>query len=493
MTNDASIDTPPTVHDVIIVGAGFAGIGAAIKMREAGLDFLVLEKAGEIGGVWRANTYPDCACDVPSSLYSYSFAPNPDWTRVFAEQSEILDYLKQTAQRFGVADSVLVNHELNHAVWNQQARHWEMQTSQGVFHSRFIVMACGPMHKPVVPKIPGLESFPGATFHSAEWDHNCELDGKRVAIVGSGASAVQIVPAIQPKVAKLSLFQRTPHWVLPKFDRKVSPDQRTRFKRFPATQKFVRALFYGQFEMLNGSFRYPRLMKRLQGLALSNIYRTVKDPELREKLTPSYVIGCKRILQSNRWYRALVEQNVEVVSGLEKIDGNCLVASDGSSRKVDAIVFATGFEIANPPIAERIIGTSGVPLAQRWNGSPSAYLGTMVEDCPNCFLMFGPNLAIASSAFIIIEAQIRYIVDALTKARTNGIEVLSVDPSKSAAYNERVQFALQKTVWNNGGCTSYFLDASGKNATGWPWTTYFMRRRLGTFRLGDYVVEKRAA
>lgn len=473
--------------DVVIVGAGFSGIGAAIKLRDQGLNFAVIEKADEVGGVWRENTYPDCACDVPSALYSYSFAPNPTWSRVFAEQQEIKAYLKETAEQFGVMGHVRLNHELLRATWIKADGCWELHTSADTLRTRFVVMACGPMHKPIVPKIKGLDSFPGAVFHSARWDHRQDLEGKRVAVVGSGASAIQLLPAIQPKVEQLTLFQRTPHWVLPKFDQEISEDSRDRFRRFPWLQKLVRAGFYAQFEMLNGSFRYPRMMKRLQRLAVSNIHRTVKDPVLRAKVTPDYVLGCKRILQSNKWYRALVKPNVQVESGLAEVRGSELIAQDGSSHEIDVIVFSTGFEIASPPIAERIIGLSGAPLSEYWKGSPRAHQGTMVEDCPNCFLMFGPNLAIASSAFIIMEAQFRYIVDALRKSRNKGVPVLRVSPDKVRDYNIGVQRALEKTVWNNGGCSSYFLDANGKNSTGWPWTTYYMRYRLGRFNLRDHM------
>ncbi|WP_339334938.1 NAD(P)/FAD-dependent oxidoreductase [uncultured Maricaulis sp.] len=476
-------------HEVIVVGAGFAGIGAAIKLRQAGLDFLVLEKSAEIGGVWRDNSYPGCACDVPSAFYSYSFAPNPRWSRFFARQGEIRAYTHAVADRFGVMPSVRVNHELLAARWDSDQQVWRLQTSAGDYSARFVIMACGPMHKPVTPRIKGIASFPGASFHSARWDHGCDLAGKRVAVIGSGASAIQFVPAIQPDVAHLTLFQRTPPWVLPKMDAPVSERWQRRFERFPVLQHALRQMLYLAFEKLNNSLTRPRSRGKLQARALRNIHRTVKDERLRAVLTPDYAIGCKRILQSNDWYRALVKENVDVVGGVAEVRGKTIIASDGSSCEADIIIYATGFEVANPPVAEIITGVSGETLATRWQGSPQAYLGTMVEDCPNLFMMFGPNLYTFSSAFVMIEAQLKYIMSALRTVTSRRIRTVAVDPQSARAFNDDVQAALQTSVWNAGGCQSYFIDKNGRNSTNWPWTTGAMRRRLKRFRLKDYVVD----
>jgi cation diffusion facilitator CzcD-associated flavoprotein CzcO len=479
--------------DVIVVGAGFAGIGAAIKLREAGFDFVVLEKASEIGGVWRDNHYPDCACDIPSALYSFSFAPNPNWNSFFARQEEIKDYTIDTARQFGITDSIRVNHELLLACWNNDEKKWDLKTSAGEFRARWVIMACGPMHKPVTPTIKGMDTFTGSTFHSAQWDHSCDLVGKRIAVVGSGASAIQFLPAIESSVEQLTLFQRTPPWVLPKLDVQVSPRWQRIFKRFPVTQSLLRTLLYAQFELLNRSLKHPRLIKRLQKVALGNIYRSVKDEKLRERLTPDYLIGCKRILQSNKWYRALAKPHVNIVGSVAEVQGNTVIASDGARCEVDIIIFATGFEVANPPIAERIIGSTGMTLANQWHGSPEVYLGTVAQDCPNCFLTFGPNLYTFTSAFVIIEAQLKYILDALNKMRSNNIASFTVDRKKSSPYNEKLQSSLQQTVWNSGGCVSYFIDKNGRNSTNWPWTTFYMRLRLRRFRLDDYILEHQQA
>jgi len=486
--SNASADSQETVHEVIVVGAGFAGIGTAIRLRQAGVDCVVLEKSHELGGVWRDNSYPDCGCDVPSALYSYSFAPNPHWSRLFAKQQEIKNYTRDTAQKFGVTHSIRLGHELTEARWDRSKKQWRLQTSAGVFWTRFVVMACGPMHVPVVPRLPGLDTFTGVHFHSSRWDHRFDMHGKRVAVIGSGASAIQFVPKIQPLVQSLTLFQRTAPWVLPKLDAPIALRWQERFARRPWTQRLFRTLLYLQFELLNASLNFPWMLRRIQAQGVKNINKGVADPALRAQLTPDYSVGCKRILLSNNWYPALSKPNVTVRPDVVRIEGSQVIASDDSRCEVDAIVFATGFEVANPPIANSIIGESGLPLSALWKGSPSAYLGTMTQDCPNLFLTFGPNLYTFNSAFVIIEAQLQFIVSAITTARKRGLSQIAVNPERMAKYNAQVQTALQRTVWNSG-CTSYFLDNNGRNSTNWPWTTFTMRQQLAKFRPQDFVTE----
>jgi cation diffusion facilitator CzcD-associated flavoprotein CzcO len=476
---------------VIVVGAGFAGIGAAIKLREAGCDFLVLEKAAEIGGVWRDNTYPDCGCDVPSAFYSYSFAPNPRWSRLFAKQSEIKAYTRDTAERFGVVAHIRLGAELITANWDAPARLWRLKTTAGDYAAQFLIMACGPMHVPVLPRVPGLETFTGVSFHSSRWRHDLDLRDKRVAVIGTGASAIQFVPMIQRLVQQLTLFQRTPPWVLPKMDALISPRWQWLFEKVPLTQSLFRKLLYVQFELLNLSLKSPRLIKRLESVGKKNIARGVKDPVLRARLTPDFALGCKRILMSNTWYRALAKPNVRVQTGVARVEGSELVAEDGQHCTADVIIFATGFEVANPPIAERIVGASGKLLSEHWQGSPQAYLGTMTQDCPNLFLTFGPNLYTFSSSFVMIEAQLKFILSAITTARQKRLATIAVDPAVFQRYNTQTQAALQRTVWNSG-CSSYFLDKNGRNSTNWPWTTWTMTYRLKRFKVGDFLVEPRA-
>ncbi|USA47488.1 NAD(P)/FAD-dependent oxidoreductase [Acinetobacter sp. C26M] len=475
---------------VAIIGAGFAGIGAAIKLQQAGFtDFVVLEKADEIGGVWRANTYPGCACDVPSALYSYSFAPNPQWSRVFAQQQEIKTYIQNVAQQFDVKKYVRFGYEMLESAWDDQAKHWVVKTNQGLIHARFAIMAGGPMHQPVLPKIKGLETFKGAQFHSAEWNHAFDLNGKKVAVIGAGASAIQFVPEIQPQVEKLTLLQRTPQWVLPKMDQSLPKLAQALFKVLPVTQRLTRYGVYGVFESLNSSMHHPKLVSQIERLAKLNIRLGVKDPVLREKLLPDFTIGCKRVLQSNQWYPALAKPNVEVLRcGVEEVRGNTLIASDGSEHEVDAIIFGTGFEVSNPPIAKQIRNKHGKSMDEVWQGSAKGYLGTVVEGCPNAFVMFGPNIAVSSSALIIIEAQLAYILDMLKKVQAQQIETVEIRAEVLEQYNDEIQAALKNTVWNTGGCSSYFIDRNGRNSTLWPWTTFEMRARLAQCDLHDYVL-----
>lgn len=475
---------------VVIIGAGFAGIGAAIKLQQAGFtDFVVLEKADEIGGVWRANTYPGCACDVPSALYSYSFAPNPQWSRVFALQQEIKTYIQHVAQQFDVKKYVRFGYEMLESAWDDQAKHWVVKTNQGLIHARFAIMAGGPMHQPVLPKIKGLETFKGTQFHSAEWNHDFDLKGKKVAVVGAGASAIQFVPEIQAQVEKLTLLQRTPQWVLPKMDQSLPKFAQALFKVLPVTQRLTRYGVYGMFESLNSSMHHPKLVSQIERLAKLNIRLGVKDPALREKLLPDFTIGCKRVLQSNQWYAALAKSNVEVLRcGVEEVRGNTLIASDGTECEVDAIIFGTGFEVSNPPIAKQIRNKHGKTMDEVWQGSAKGYLGTVVEGCPNAFVMFGPNIAVSSSALIIIEAQLAYILDMLKKVQAQQIETVEIRAEVLEQYNDEIQEALKNTVWNTGGCSSYFIDRNGRNSTLWPWTTFEMRSRLAYCDLNDYLL-----
>ena len=478
---------PSPVHTVIVVGAGFAGVGAAIALRKAGIDFLLLEKASEPGGVWRDNTYPDCACDIPSSFYSYSFAPNPRWSRLFARQQEIKEYCSSMVSSFGLGAHLRLNCAMQKTVWNRSENLWHLETSQGLLRARFVVMACGPMHVPVTPDIPGLQSFAGTHFHSARWRHDVDLTGKRVAVVGSGASAIQFIPAIAAKVAQLTLFQRTAPWVLAKLDLPISAKWQTRFERFPWLQNLLRRALYLQFELLNFSLKFPLAIGRLQRAGLKNIARGIKDPALRQKVTPNFSLGCKRILQSNTWYKTLAQPQVQVFAGIAQMEGNRLISSNGESCEADVIIWGTGFEVAEPPVAGHIVGRSGEPLSHRWKGSASAYLGTMVEDCPNLFMMCGPNLYAFSSAFVMIEAQVKFILAAVEETQVHPHASICVVDTVHQDYNRALQTALKKTVWNSG-CRSYFIDRNGNNSTNWPWTTWYMRWRLTRLRRGDFTI-----
>lgn len=473
--------------EVIVVGAGVAGIGAGIKLKEQNVDFIILEKASEIGGVWRENTYPGCGCDVPSFLYSYSFNPNPHWSSIFAKQEEIKSYLMDTVTKFHIQESISFNSEMLSASWDTQSNQWVVHTLNEQYSSNFIILACGPMHVPVTPKIQGAETFTGQSFHSAEWDHNISLDSKRVAVIGSGASAIQFVPEIQKEVQALNLFQRTPPWVIPKPDRLIPTKWRSAFKKYPFLQSSLRSLLYLQLEFFNRSLKSARLSNRITKLALSNIHRFIKDKALIQLLTPNFSIGCKRILLSNNWYKALIQTNVHLFKGIKEIKGSQLIAEDGSTCEVDLLIYATGFEVANPPIAKRIFGKTGVALDVQWQGTPKAYLGSMTPDCPNLFLTFGPNLYTFTSAFVIAEAQFKFIVSAILKARKHSIHSIEVKTTVLDSYNKSVYKDLELSVWNSG-CSSYFLDKNGVNSSTWPWSIFKLRRKLRRLKLKDYDI-----
>jgi cation diffusion facilitator CzcD-associated flavoprotein CzcO len=482
---------PKTHFDTIVVGAGFAGIGAAIKLEEAGFDdFVVLEKSDNLGGTWRDNTYPGCACDVPSAVYSFSFAQNPDWSRGFAEQPEIQEYLERTASDHGVGRRIHYRTEVREATWNPADQLWQLDTSAGGYTARVLIAGAGPLHEPNLPDLPGLESFEGKAFHSARWDHEYDLAGKRVAVLGTGSSAIQFVPEIQPKVEHLYLFQRTAPWVLPKPDRRVSKIERTLYRRLPLAQRALRAALYNTQELIQLAQRRPAVMNRVGKLMIRHMHRQVKDPELRRALTPNFTLGCKRMLLSNTYYRALTQPNATLVPhGVTEIRTHAVVGADGVEREVDAIIFGTGFHVTDPPIAERVRGADGRSIADHWQGSPRAYLGTTVAGFPNFFLLIGPNLGNGhSSAIVLIEAQLRYILDALRTMRERDAVTVEVRRDVQAAYNERVQKALANTVWNAGGCKSYYLDRNGTNSTIYPWTTLDLRRRTARFDAKDYLL-----
>ena len=480
----------PDRVEVLIIGAGCSGIGAAIRLQRAGIDdFVILEKAADLGGTWRENTYPGCACDVPSTLYSYSFAPNPEWSRAFAGQAEILRYLHRVADDHGVTARIKFRTEVLAARWDDASRRWLVETRDRDYAARVVVAAAGPLHRPAIPELPGLDTFAGKTFHSAEWDHDYDLDGKRVAVVGTGASAIQFVPEIQPRVGKLHLFQRTPSWVLPKPNPEMSGTARGLFRRVPATQQVLRGAEYALLEALAYGFRHPRLLRELQRLARRQLDKQVADARLRELLTPTFILGCKRILLSNTYYPAITRPNVELhATAVREVTRDGVVGADGTAaRGLDAIIFGTGFHVTDPPIAERVHGQGGRRLAEQWAGSPRGYMGTTVVGYPNLFFILGPNIGTGhSSAFSIIEAQLDHILGAVTAMRERQWTRLEVRADVEAAFNAEVQTAVKSTVYNAGGCSSYYLDANGRNSSIWPWSTTRLVDRVGRFEPAAY-------
>ncbi|MEU5281585.1 NAD(P)/FAD-dependent oxidoreductase [Streptomyces asoensis] len=488
---------------VAVIGSGFGGLGAAVRLRREGItDFVVLERAGSVGGTWRDNSYPGCACDVPSHLYSFSFAPNPDWPRTFSGQEHIRAYLEHVADSFGLRPHLRFDTEVLRTTWDAQDLCWDIETTGGHYRADVVVSATGPLSDPKVPSIPGLDTFPGKVFHSARWDHDTDLAGQRVAVVGTGASAIQIVPAVQPDVSRLTLFQRTPPWVMPRVDRAVSGAERALHRALPATARMRRGLLWGIRELQVQAFtKHPHQLGLVERLAKQNMARAIKDPALRARLTPDYRIGCKRILLSSTYYPALAQPNVDVVaSGLSEIRGSTLVAADGTEAEADVIVFGTGFHVTDMPIAERVVGADGRTLAESWKDGMEALRGASAAGFPNWMTIIGPNTGLGNSSMILmIESQLAYMADYLRQldllagspgpgGTVRGRAALDARPSAVHAWNRRVQERMKRTVWNTGGCTSWYLDANGRNTTVWPGTTAEFRRATRRVDLAEYEV-----
>jgi cation diffusion facilitator CzcD-associated flavoprotein CzcO len=490
--DDASDGFLPRRVRVAIIGAGFGGLGAGIRLRRSGLtDFVILERAGSVGGTWRDNTYPGCACDVPSHLYSFSFAPNPAWSHSFSPQPEIWRYLDDVSERTAVAKHIRFGTEVTEARWDADAAHWAVRTSRGDLTADMLVSAAGPLAEPSLPDIPGLESFPGRIFHSARWDHDCDLAGQRVAVVGTGASAIQIVPAIQPVVGQLALFQRTPAWVMPRRDRRITGAERWLYRHIPPTQRLARTALHLSREALVGAFvKRPAWLRTAQRIALAHLAKSVPDPALRAALTPDYVMGCKRILLSGDFYPAVSQPNVELIaSGLAKVDGSTLTAQDGTATDADVIIFATGFHTIDMPVAARIYGPGGVTLAQAWGQDMRALRGTTVAGFPNLCLVIGPNTGLGHNSMIhIVEAQAGYIAGYLDTLDRLGAAALDARDEAQQRWCAGIEQRMASTVWSTGGCVSWYLNAAGRNPTLWPGSIRQFRRATQRVDLGEYDV-----
>ena len=474
------------------MGAGFGGLGMAIRLKQEGIDdFVLIERDDDVGGTWWSNSYPGAQCDIPSNLYSFSFARNPEWTHAYPLRDQIHDYLRDCADRFGVVPHTRLGCELLGATWIADEQRWELETSDGPLSARVLIAAPGLLSEPWTPEVPGLDDFRGNFFHTARWDHGDDLTGKRVAVIGSGATAVQVVPAIQPQVGKLVLFQRTPPWVIPHMDHPVHPRMRELYRRLPQLQRLSRASIYSLREtMVPGLTRDKRLLKAQELNARLHLRRQVADPELRRRLTPDYDIGCKRIVLSNDWYPALQAPNVELISsGVEELREHSIVGADGVEHEIDTLIFATGFKPAELPIATRIHGRDGSSLAEVWGGSPEAYLGTTVAGFPNLLLFYGPNLNTGHNSIVyMLESQFTYVLDALRTMRERGAGVVEVRPEAQRTFNEKLQRSMKGTVWTTGGCASWYIDRNGLNTTLWPGWTWDFRRRTRRFDPAPYVL-----
>jgi len=483
-------DASPQEVTFLVIGAGFSGLGAAIRLTQAGhRDLVVLERAGDVGGTWRDNVYPGCRCDVPSNLYSYSFEAKPDWSETFPSQPELWDYLRRVVRNYRLGGYLRFGHEVTSARWDSAAGdggRWLVTTSRATFAARYLIAAVGALVEPSLPDIPGIEMFRGTVMHSARWDQDWQAGGRRVAVVGTGASAIQIVPSIQPAARHVTVFQRTAPFVMPHSNRPVRPWAKALYRALPPAQRAARlSIYWGRELLCLGFTRYPGILKRVEAVWRRHMESAISDPVLRAQLTPAYDLGCKRILPSNDYYPALAESNVSLVT--EKIiefRPESVVTADGTDHPVDTVIFATGFHVTDNPMFGRITGAHGRTLAQALG---ETYLGTVVPGFPNYFQVTGANTGLGhSSMLLMVESQLNYIADGIAKTEAAGGR-FEVRPEVAAAYNAELQRKLPKTVWGSG-CSSWYLDAEGRNLTLWPGFTFDFRRRTRTFRADDFVL-----
>ena len=483
---------------IAIIGAGFAGIGMGVALLEHGIEsFTIFDGGDRVGGTWRDNTYPGCACDVPSHLYSFSFERNPDWSRAFSPQPEILEYLERCVDKYGLAPHLRFGTWITRADFDDETSLWTLEDSHGGRHTaRVVIAGTGPLRTPSIPDLEGLDGFEGVTMHSARWDHDYDFRGKRVAVVGTGASAIQIVPELAEVAEQLHLFQRTPPWVTPKPDAEFSDAWRARFRKHPALTLGLRTATYWALELLGtGFFVDPRINTLREKHARAHIAASVPDPVLREKVTPDYVLGCKRVLLSNEYYPALNRENVELIaSGVERVTKNTVIAKDGTEREVDAIVFGTGFAVTDFLTPLEVRGRMGLDLNDAWREGAEAYYGITIAGFPNLFALVGPNTGLGHNSIVfMIEAQVHYTMQCILRMREKGIASMEVLTSAQRAFNERLQERLQNVVWNTGGCMSWYLDERGKNVTLWPGYTFEYWARTRRPRWDHFAESRRRA
>ncbi|HVK22376.1 MAG TPA: NAD(P)/FAD-dependent oxidoreductase [Actinokineospora sp.] len=470
---------------VVVIGTGFSGMGMAIQLRRDGRDdFVVLEKAQDFGGTWRDNTYPGCACDIQSHMYSFSFEQKSDWTRSFAPQPEIWDYMRGVAEKWGLRRYTHFGVEVTGARWEADESRWYVSTATGdTYVGQYLVAGIGALHLPSIPELPGIEDFEGKTFHSAQWDHGYDLAGKKVAVIGTGASAIQFVPEIAPDVAELTLFQRTPPWVMPKPDHAIAPWAQTAFAKVPGAQRGYRNFLYWLNEVRAVGFNgHQGILKYASKLAAWNIRRSVKDKGLARKLTPDYVMGCKRVLVSNNYYPTFNRPNVDLdTEGVAEVRANSIVGNDGREHEVDAIIYGTGFHVTDAFDYLDITGLDGRDLAKEWSDNGIVtHNGINVSGYPNLFFLLGPNTGLGhNSVVFMIESQIRYVADAMRLAKRHNADAVDVRETAQEQFNQEIQRKLADGVWTQGGCKSWYLDAKGVNRTIWPGFTwrYWLRTR----------------
>ena len=477
--------------DILIIGAGFSGVIMALEAQRRGFgDILILEKGADFGGTWRENTYPGVACDIPSHLYALAGHPKPDWQRRYARGAEIRDYLRDVARREGLYARTRFGRAVTGAQWDAETRRWQVETDDGErLTVRVLIPAMGPLHVPRLPELPGLVTFRGPAFHSAEWNAGADLAGKHVAVIGSGASAGQLVPELARIAGRLTVYQRSAPWVLPHFDYPVPGWLRWLYAHLPGLRQADRGLSFAVQEMKHAVFRGQPLASGLvRRIALMHMAWAVRDPAIRRRLTPDYRIGRKRILLSNRWYPVLMQPNVELVAeGIAEIRPEAVVAADGAERPADVLVFATGFHVTDSMAKLPVRGAGGRLLSDAWHDGAPAYLGAGVTGFPNLFFLLGPNTALGHNSIVLMaEAQAEHLARLLSEMRADGIEAVEPRAEVQSAYVAELQARLARTVWQAGGCTSWYKDAEGRNPTIWPGTVTEFRRLACAGGLGDY-------
>jgi cation diffusion facilitator CzcD-associated flavoprotein CzcO len=476
---------------ITIIGAGFGGLGTAIELKRAGYtDVTVLEKADGVGGVWRENTYPNAACDVPSSLYSWSFAPNPDWPHRYSRQAEILAYIERTAAEQGVLENVRTGVEVTSAAYDEATCTWHLTTAAGeAIETDVLITAVGQLSRPSIPPIPGVDTFEGPAFHSAEWDHDVDLTGKRIAVLGTGASAIQFVPGIQPRAGHVTVFQRSAPYVAPKTDRAYTRLHARAFRRFPRTQAFGRELTWVITEGFNRALVEDTPLKKVVELGWrAQLRRQVRDPELRAKLVPDYPFGCKRVLFSNAWYPALAQPNVDVVTEpVVEVLPHGVRSADGTTHEVDVIIYGTGFAATEFLAPIQVTGAGGVDLHARWEKGAHAYLGLCMPDFPNLFVVYGPNTNLGGSSIInMLEAASRAITTLLRHTETRAAASIVVRPEAEQRFDTEIQERLSDSVW--ASCHNWYHQDGGRISTNWPGLVAEYQRRCDELDLDDFVV-----
>jgi cation diffusion facilitator CzcD-associated flavoprotein CzcO len=460
------------IHEALIVGGGFGGIGMGISLKRAGIDdFLILERGADLGGVWRDNSYPGAACDIPSHLYSFSFEPNSGWSRTFANRDEIYAYLRHCAQKYALASHLRCNARVEQAHFDDAAGVWRVRLPDGgELAARILISATGQLSNPVLPHIEGLKDFAGPAFHSARWDHAADLAGKRIAVIGTGASATQFVPAIAAQAARLTVFQRSPAYVIPRADKPYRPWQQALFRIMPWTMRLHRAFIYTRYESRALAFtRAKWLLKVAVGLPFRRMLaRQVPDAALRERLMPAYPIGCKRILLSSDYLAAFARPNVELVTeGIARVSASGIETADGRVIDADVIIFGTGFAATRFLAPMRVTGRDGVDLESAWRDGAAGYLGMTVPGFPNFFMLYGPNTNLGHNSIIyMLESQFAHVLRCLRALRDGGASRVEIGASPHRAFNAAVQSRLARSAWV--GCRSWYLDGEGRNTVNWP-------------------------